>query len=68
MKYVRIHEITYNSIMKCDVEIMNDLYGNIVLSGGSIMFPRIVDIMSNEIIALSPSRMKIKVMAPPKRC
>jgi len=25
--------------MKCDVDIRKDLYGNIVLSGGSTMFP-----------------------------
>uniref|UniRef100_A0A8N4I6L7 Actin n=1 Tax=Elaeis guineensis var. tenera TaxID=51953 RepID=A0A8N4I6L7_ELAGV len=30
-----IHETTYNSVMKCDVDIRKDLYGNIVLSGGS---------------------------------
>jgi len=29
-----IHECTYNSIMKCDIDIRKDLYGNIVLSGG----------------------------------
>merc|ERR1712216_561801 len=33
-----IHETTYNSIMKCDVDIRKDLYGNIVLSGGTTMF------------------------------
>ena len=26
-----IHETTYNSIMKCDVDIRKDLYGNIVM-------------------------------------
>lgn len=30
-----IHETTFNSIMKCDVDIRKDLYGNIVLSGGA---------------------------------
>eukprot|EP01126_Amoeba_proteus_P010590 TRINITY_DN14141_c1_g1_i1.p2 TRINITY_DN14141_c1_g1~~TRINITY_DN14141_c1_g1_i1.p2 ORF type:complete len:106 (+),score=27.13 TRINITY_DN14141_c1_g1_i1:101-418(+) len=34
-----IHEATYNSIMKCDIDIRKDLYGNIVLSGGTTMFP-----------------------------
>ncbi|KAB5534893.1 hypothetical protein DKX38_017979 [Salix brachista] len=47
-----IHETTYNSIMKCDVDIRKDLYGNIVLSGGSTMFPGIADRMSKEITAL----------------
>lgn len=62
-----IHETTYNSIMKCDVDIRKDLYGNIVLSGGSTMFPGIADRMSKEITALTPSSMKIKVVAPPER-
>ncbi|XAR68950.1 hypothetical protein NMG60_11000374 [Bertholletia excelsa] len=62
-----IHETTYNSIMKCDVDIRKDLYGNIVLSGGTTMFPGIADRMSKEITALAPSSMKIKVVAPPER-
>ncbi|XP_037431891.1 actin-11-like [Triticum dicoccoides] len=58
---------TYNSIMKCDVDIRKDLYGNIVLSGGTTMFTGIADRMSKEITALAPSSMKIKVVAPPER-
>ena len=33
-----VHQTTYDSIMKCDVDIRKDLYGNIVLSGGTTMF------------------------------
>merc|ERR1711997_1377585 len=33
-----VHTTTYDSIMKCDVDIRKDLYGNIVLSGGTTMF------------------------------
>lgn len=62
-----MHETTYSSIMKCDVDIRKDLYGNIVLSGGSTMFPGIADRMNKEITALAPSSMKIKVVAPPER-
>ncbi|KAK2359911.1 actin [Trifolium repens] len=67
MEAAGIHETTYNSIMKCDVDIRKDLYGNIVLSGGTTMFPGIADRMSKEISALAPSSMKIKVVAPPER-
>mmetsp|Transcript_24953 Transcript_24953/g.61482 ORF Transcript_24953/g.61482 Transcript_24953/m.61482 type:complete len:378 (+) Transcript_24953:82-1215(+) len=67
MEAVGIHETTYNSIMKCDVDIRKDLYSNIVLSGGTTMFPGIADRMSKEITALAPSSMKIKVVAPPER-
>jgi len=62
-----VHECTYNSIMKCDVDIRKDLYGNIVLSGGTTMFPGIADRMQKEIVNLAPSTMKIKVLAPPER-
>jgi len=62
-----IHFTTFNSIMKCDVDIRKDLYGNIVLSGGSTMYPGIADRMQKEIVALAPSTMKIKIVAPPER-
>nr|GMD67112.1 actin [Ipomoea batatas] len=67
MEAAGIHETTYNSIMKCDVDIRKDLYGNIVLSGGTTMFGGIADRMSKELTALAPSSMKIKVVAPPER-
>jgi actin len=62
-----IHDTTYQSIMKCDLDIKKDLYGNIVLSGGTTMFPGIADRMNKEIGALAPPSMKIKVVAPPER-
>ncbi|KAA3466837.1 actin-like [Gossypium australe] len=67
MEAAGIHETTYNSIMKCDVDIRKDIYGNIVLSGGITMFPGIGNRMSKEITALAPSSMNIKVVAPPGR-
>ncbi|XP_054161000.1 actin-like [Oppia nitens] len=33
-----IHQTLYNSIMKCDVDIREDMYSYIVLSGGNTMF------------------------------
>jgi actin-related protein len=67
MESAGIHETTYNSIMKCDVDIRKDLYGNVVLSGGTSMFPGIADRMQKELTALAPSTMKIKIIAPPER-
>lgn len=62
-----IHELSFNSIMKCDVDVRKDLYNNVVLSGGTTMFPGIAERLSKEISALAPSSMKIKVVAPPER-
>jgi len=62
-----IHELTFNSIMKCDVDIRRDLYGNIVMSGGSTMFKGIAERMQKEIKALAPQSMTVKIIAPPER-
>jgi len=62
-----IHDTSFQSIMKCDVDIRKDLYSNIVLSGGTTMFTGIGERMTKELTALAPSTMKIKVVAPPER-
>ena len=62
-----VHAFTHRSIMKCDHDIRNDLYANIVLSGGTTMFPGIADRMQKEISALAPPTTKIKIIAPPER-
>ena len=67
LEFAGIHETTYDSIMKCDIDIRKDLYANIVLSGGSTMYPGIADRMQKEIIGLAPNTMKIKIIAPPER-
>merc|ERR1711870_10820 len=60
-----IHDTTFQSIMKCDVDIRKDLYSNVVLSGGTTMFTGIGERMTKELTALAPSTLKIKVVAPP---
>jgi actin len=62
-----IHETTYNSIMKCDVDIRKDLYGNVVLSGGTSMFPGIAERMQKELTELAPVGCKINIIAPHER-
>ncbi|XP_046546676.1 actin-1-like [Haliotis rubra] len=62
-----IHTATYNSIMKCDAGIRKDLYANVVLSGGSTMFPGMADRMRKELTALAPSATTINIIAPPER-
>uniref|UniRef100_A0A8C0EAY2 Actin n=1 Tax=Bubo bubo TaxID=30461 RepID=A0A8C0EAY2_BUBBB len=57
-----IHETTFNSIMKCDVDICKDPYANTVLSGSTTMYPGIADRMQKEITALATSTMKIKII------
>jgi len=62
-----IHETTFNSINKCDIDVRKDLYGNIVLSGGTTMYEGLPDRMTKELTALAPQAVRIKVVAPPER-
>ncbi|XP_008944484.1 PREDICTED: actin, alpha skeletal muscle [Merops nubicus] len=67
MESAGIHETTYNSIMKCDIDIRKDLYANNVLSGGTTMYPGIADRMQKEITALAPAPVSWQIIAPPER-
>ncbi|XP_051786793.1 actin-like isoform X4 [Erpetoichthys calabaricus] len=67
MESCGIHETTFSSIMKCDIDIRRDLYSNIVLSGGTTMYPGISERMHKDITALAPSSIKVKIIAPPER-
>jgi len=62
-----VHNATFQSIMKCDCDIRQDMYSNVVLSGGTTMFPGIGERMTKELTALAPSTMKIEVIAAPER-
>ena len=62
-----IDEAIYAAIMKCDVDLRRELYGNIVLSGGSTMFPGLKERMHKELTELVPEGVEIKIIAPPER-
>eukprot|EP00894_Picocystis_sp_ML_P002524 jgi/Pico_ML_1/53041/g3660.t1 len=58
LEHAGIADTTFSSIMKSDVDIRKDLYNNIVLSGGTTMFPGIAERLTKEINNLAPSSMK----------
>ncbi len=60
-------ELIYNSINECDVDIRPHLYSNIVLSGGSTMFPGLKERLHKELSAMVPEAVEIKIVAPPER-
>jgi len=62
-----VHKLTFNSIMKCDIDIRKDLYDNIVCSGGTTMFDGLSERLQKEVEALAPKTNKIKIVAPPER-
>ncbi|MFX1521258.1 MAG: actin, cytoplasmic 2 [Promethearchaeota archaeon] len=62
-----LDDAIYSAIMKCDVDLRRELYGNIVLSGGSTMFPGLKERMHKELTELVPEGVEIKIIAPPER-
>jgi actin len=65
--YDGVDKTLFASIMKCDIDVRRDLYANIVLSGGTAMFPGIAERVEKEMVGLAPPTMKIKVIAPEER-
>jgi len=62
-----IHELMKRSIDKCDIDIRKELYSNIVLSGGTTMYPGITDRLQKELRCIVPHSIPIRVTAPPER-
>lgn len=62
-----IHKETFNTIMKCDIDLRKDLFANIVLSGGTTMYPGIAERMTKELNGLTPDGLMVRVVAPPER-
>ncbi|KAF9898346.1 actin [Lobosporangium transversale] len=62
-----IHVAISKSIMASDIGIRRELYGNVVLSGGTTMYSNLGDRIQNELAKLAPSSVQLKVIAPPER-
>ncbi len=60
-------DLVVNAIDECDVDLRRDLYSNIVLSGGSTMFPGIKERLTKEIREQIPESVDVKIIAPPER-
>jgi centractin len=64
-----VHDLLVKSVMKSDIDMRRILFSQMVLAGGSTMFPGYGDRLLNEIRKhpLSPKDMKIRIAAPPER-
>ena len=62
-----VHQATHKCITSCEIDLRRDLYKDIVLSGGSTMFPGIGERLTKELKALAPQKIDVKVIANPQR-
>ena len=56
-----VHECTYNVIQRCHPDMRDEMFANIVLTGGSVKFPGFRERMQKEMQALAP-KSKVEVI------
>ena len=66
-EYPGIHQIVVDAINRTDMDLRKDLFGNIVLSGGSTLTKGFGDRLLHEVQRLAVKDMRIKIFAPPER-
>lgn len=64
---VGVHQHTHDSVMRCDVGIRDELWGNVVLSGGTTLLPGFAARFEKELRALAAPQAPIQVHAPDTR-
>jgi actin-related protein len=62
-----VHEIVVRSISRCDVDIRREMFGNVVLSGGTTVIPGLAERLAKEVSSLAPPGVRVRVVAPPER-
>ncbi|KAI9336069.1 actin family [Obelidium mucronatum] len=62
-----VGELTQSSIRSCDIDVRRNLYSNIVVSGGTTMYPGFAERLERELLKDSPSSIKVKIAAPEER-
>jgi len=66
-EYDGVAQCVSNAILKCDFDLRKVLYQNIVLSGGSTLFPGFGDRLLSEMRKLAPKDVKVRILAPQER-
>jgi len=62
-----MHTMAHACVQECDVDIRKDLYGNVILSGGTTLYEGLPDRLEKEIDALCPQQNMVKIIASKDR-
>lgn len=58
-----LHDMTFQSVQDCDIDVRKELYQNIILSGGTTMYKNLPERLEKEIDALCPQPNMVKIIA-----
>jgi len=67
LEFPGIHRVLVQTIFKADLDLRKQLFGEVVLAGGSTLFPGFGDRLLNEVRKLAPKDLKIRISAPAER-
>lgn len=67
LEYVGVHQMVVDAINRTDMDLRKNLFGNVVLSGGSTLCKGFPDRLLYEMQRLAVKDMRIKIYAPPER-
>jgi len=62
-----MHKMCFESIQDCDIDIRKDLYSNVILSGGTTLYPGLPDRLEKELDAMCPQQNMVKIIAAQDR-
>lgn len=62
-----IDKMCFSSIMRCDTDLRNSFFSNIILAGGSTSFPGLDKRLVKDIAKMVPANTPVQVIAPPER-
>jgi len=58
-----MHQMCAESIKECDLDIRTELYGNLILSGGTTLYTGLPDRLEQEVDKLAPKGGMVKIIA-----
>lgn len=67
LEYPGVHQMLVDAISRTDMDLRKNLFGNIVLSGGTTLTKGFGDRLLTELQRLAVKDMRIKIFAPPER-
>ncbi|XWS26571.1 hypothetical protein CRYUN_Cryun26dG0042100 [Craigia yunnanensis] len=62
-----LHEILVRSISRSYMNVRREMFGNVVLSGGTTLMSGLADRLAKEVSSLAPPGVRVRVTASPER-
>lgn len=62
--FAGVHNMIYDSITRCDMDIRKELYSNVVVTGGNSLFNGFTDRLNKCLSELTTQTLKVKLIAP----